>query len=133
MKLLKEIPQKILKEKIIGQSVYESSREIFDYLNYSMRDLKKEVFKVIYLNNQNQIMDTADLFEGTLETIPIRPREITEDALKHQATALMFAHNHPSGDPSPSESDKQVTRDLVFMGNILQSRGDGLRNMKIIS
>jgi len=119
IKLLHELPIEVLKEKIIEQPAYSSSTGIFDYLSYSMRDLKKEVFKVIYLNNRNQIMDTADLFEGTLESIPIRPREIVESAMKHNATRLIFAHNHPSGDPKASKSDKQLTRDMVFMGMIL--------------
>jgi DNA repair protein RadC len=120
MKLLHELPAEILKQKIIEQPVYKSPKEIFNYLCYSMRDLKKEIFKVIYLNNRNQIIDTADLFEGTLESIPIRPREIIEGAINHNATVLIFAHNHPAGDPTPSKSDKQLTRDLVFVGNILQ-------------
>jgi len=122
IRLLHELPTEILKQKIIEQPVNTSSKEIFDYLYYSMRDLKKEVFKVIYLNCRNQIIDTADLFEGTLENIPIRPREIVEGAINHDAARLIFVHNHPSGDPTPSKSDEQLTRDLVFVGNILQIR-----------
>ena len=120
IKLLHELPAEVLRQKIIEQPVYKSPEEIFSYLCYSMRDLKKEVFKVIYLNSRHQIIDTADLFEGTLESIPIRPREIVESAINHNATALIFAHNHPAGDPTPSKSDKQITRDLVFAGNIMQ-------------
>jgi len=120
IKFVQEIATEILKQKIIEQSVYKSSKEFFDYLSYSMRDLKKEVFKVIYLNNRNQIIETEDLFEGTLEDIPIRPREIVESAIKHKAAALIFVHNHPTGDPTPSKSDKQLTRDLVFIGMVLQ-------------
>jgi len=119
-KLLRELPTEVLKEKIVQKPVYKSSQEIFDYLYYSMRDLKKEIFKVMYLNRRHQITETADLFEGTLENIPIRPREIVESAIKCNAAALIFAHNHPSGDPTPSKSDKQLTRDLVFIGHILQ-------------
>jgi len=120
IKLLHELPAEVLKQRIMEQPVYQSSKEVFDYLCYSMRDLKKEVFKVIYLNTRHQIIDAEDLFEGTLESIPIRPREIVENTIKHNATALIFAHNHPSGDPTPSKSDKQLTRDLVFIGNVLQ-------------
>jgi DNA repair protein RadC len=87
-----------------------------------MRDLKKEVLKVLYLNGQNQIINTVDLFEGTLESIPIRPREIVESAIQYNATALIVAHNHPSGDPTPSQGDKQLTRDLVFIGMLLPMR-----------
>ena len=120
IKLLHELPAEVLKEKIIEKPIYKSSKEVFDYLYYSMRDLEKEVFKAIYLNNRNQIIDITDLFEGTLDNIPIRPREIVESAINHRATALIFAHNHPAGDPTPSKCDKQLTRDLVFVGNILQ-------------
>ena len=120
IKLLHELPAEILKQKIVEQPIYKSSKEVFDYLYYSMRDLKKEIFKVIYVNSRNQIIDTADLFAGTLESIPIRPREIVERAINHHAIAVIFVHNHPSGDPTPSRSDKQLTRDLVFVGHILQ-------------
>ena len=120
IRLLRELPVAVLKQNIIEKPVYKSSKEVFDYLYYSMRDLKKEVFKVIYLNRRSQIVDTVDLFEGTLEDIPIRPREIVESAIKYNAAAQIFIHNHPSGDPTPSKSDKQLTRDLVFVGHILQ-------------
>ncbi len=122
IKLVHEIPAKVLKEKIIEKPAYKSPQDVFDYLDYSMRDLENEVFKVIYLNNRNQIVDTADLFKGTLESIPIRPREIVESAIKCSATGLIFAHNHPAGDPKPSKSDKQLTRDLVFIGMVMQIR-----------
>jgi len=120
IRLLRELPVEILKQKIIEKPFYKSSQEVFDYLYCSMRDLNKEVFKAIYLNSRNQIIDTVDLFEGTLESIPIRPREIVESAIKHHTAAVIFIHNHPSGDPSPSKSDKQLTRDLVFVGNVIQ-------------
>jgi len=120
IKLLHELPGEILRQRIIDKPVYKSAQEVFDYLSYTMRDLKKEVFKVIYLNNRNQIIDTEDLFEGTLESTPIRPREIIESSIKHKAAALIFVHNHPTGDPTPSRSDKRLTRDLVFAGSIMQ-------------
>ena len=122
VKLLHDLPSEILKKQIVEQPFYKSSREVFDYLYYSMRDLKKEVFKALYLDSRNQIIDVVDLFEGTLESIPIRPREIIENALKHATAAVIFVHNHPSGDPAPSKSDRQLTRDMVYCGNILQIR-----------
>ena len=120
IKLLRELPTEILKQKIIEQPFYKSSKEVFDYLYCSMRDLNKEVLKAIYLNSRNQIIDTVNLFEGTLESIPIRPRQIVEGAIKRGTAAIIFVHNHPSGDPAPSKSDKQFTRDLIFVGEIIQ-------------
>ena len=120
IKLMQEVARLYLKEQIIDKPVYQSSQEVYDYLYHSMRDLKKEVFKVIYLTSQNQIIDTADLFKGTIDTSPVSLREVMEQALAHNAVSLIFAHNHPSGSCLPSQSDKDITRDLVFAGSMMQ-------------
>jgi len=120
IKLVQEVARKFLKEKIIDKPVYTSSQEVFDFLYHSMRDLKKETFRVIYLNSQNQIIDIAELFEGTVNVSVIHPREVIEGALKHNAVSLIFVHNHPSGNPAPSQNDKAVTRELVYAGSIMQ-------------
>ena len=122
IKLVQEVAREFLKEKIIDKPIYKSSQEIFDYLYHSMRDLKKEVFKVMYLNIQNQIIETGDLFEGTINSSSISPREVIESAIKYNAAALIFVHNHPSGNPEPSQSDKEITRDLVYAGSIMRIR-----------
>ncbi len=120
IKLVQAVAREFLKEKIIEKPVYKSSQEIFDYLYHSMRDLKKEVFKVIYLNSQNQIIDTADLFEGTINSSSISPREVIESAIKYNAVSLIFVHNHPSGNPQPSKRDKELTKDLVYAASIMR-------------
>jgi DNA repair protein RadC len=120
IKLVREVAREFLKQKIVDRPVYKSAEEIFDYLYHSMRDLKKEVFRVIYLNTQNQIIDTADLSEGTVDSSSVSPRQVMENAIRQNASALIFVHNHPSGDPEPSRHDKEVTRGLVFAGNIMQ-------------
>jgi DNA repair protein RadC len=122
IKLVREVAAEFLRQQIIDKPVYKSGKEIFDYLYHSMRDLKKELFKVIYLNGQNQIIDIVDLFEGTVNASSIYPREIMRAAISREAVSLIFVHNHPSGDPEPSKYDKDVTRDLVFAGSIMQMR-----------
>ena len=122
IKLAQEVAREFLKQKIVDKPIYKSSQEIFDYLYHSMRDLKKEVFKVIYLNSQNQIIEIVDLFEGTINSSVISPREVIEGAIKHNAVSLIFVHNHPSGDSEPSQHDKDVTRDLVYAGAIMRIR-----------
>ncbi len=122
IKLVQEVAREFLKEKIIDKPIYKSAQEIFDYLYHSMRDLKKEVFKVIYLNSQSQIIEIADLFEGTINSGVISSREVIESAIKNGAVSLIFAHNHPSGNPEPSKSDKELTRDLVYAGGIMRIR-----------
>ena len=120
IKFVQELAREFLKEQILNKPYCKSSKEVFDYLYHSMRDLSKERFKVMFLNAQNQIVEVEDLFEGTLTASAIYPREIVEKAVKHNAAALIFAHNHPSGNPEPSNDDKQITSNLVFVGNIMQ-------------
>jgi len=120
IKLVQAVAREFLKEKIIDKPIYKSAKEVFDYLYHSMRDLKKEVFKVIYLNSQHQIIETEDLFEGTPDKSFILPREVMERAIKHHAVSLIFVHNHPSGNPEPSTSDKELTRDLLYAASIMQ-------------
>ena len=122
IKLVQEVAREYLKEKIIDKPIYKSAQEIFDYLYHSMRDLKKEVFKVIYLNSQNQIIEISDLFQGTVDSSFVSPREVMEGAIKCNAASLVFVHNHPSGDPIPGKHDKEITRDLVYAGNIMRLR-----------
>jgi len=120
IKFMQEIAREFLKEQILDKPYCRSSKEVFDYLYHSMRDLKKEVFKVMFLDSQNRVLEIEDLFEGTLNASAIYPREIIQSAVTHNAAALIFAHNHPAGNPQPSDNDKQITQDLVFAGNIMQ-------------
>ena len=120
IKLVQELAREFLKEQLLNKPYCKSSKEVFDYLYLSMRDLKKETFRVMFLNAQNQVIEAEDLFEGTLTVSAVYPREIIKKAIKYNAASLIFAHNHPSGNPEPSDNDKQITRDLVFTGNIIQ-------------
>ena len=122
IKFIQAVAREFLKEKILDKSYCKSSKEVFDYLYHSMRDLKKETFKVMFLTAQNQIIAVEDLFEGTLTVSAVYSREIIKSAIKHNAAALIFAHNHPAGDPEPSDNDKQITSDLVFAGNLMQMK-----------
>ena len=120
IKLIQEVAREFLKAKIIDKPLYKSAQEVFDYLYLSMRGLKKEVFKVLYLNSQNQIIETVNLFEGTVDSSAVSLREVMEGAIKHNAVSLIFVHNHPSGNPEPSTSDRELTRDVVYSGKIMR-------------
>ena len=119
---MQETAREFHKEQVVDEPYCRSSKEVFDYLYHSMRDLKKEIFKVMFLDSRNRVSDIEDLFEGTLNASAIYPREIIQGAVKHNAAALIFVHNHPAGNPQPSDNDKQMTQDLVFAGNIMQIR-----------
>ena len=117
--LVQEVARKYLREKIIDRPVCSSSQEVFDYLYHSMRGLKKEVFKVIYLDSQNRIIEIEDLFRGTVDSSVVHVREVIESAIRYKAVSLIFVHNHPSGNPAPSQSDRDLTRDLVIAAGIM--------------
>ena len=117
---MQEVAREFLRAKILEKPFYTSSQEVFDYLYHAMRGLKKEVFKVIYLNSQNQIIDTVDLSAGTVNSSAVSPREVIEGALKNNAAALIFVHNHPSGAIEPSANDKSLTRELVYAGKVMR-------------
>jgi len=120
LKLVHEVSRRFLKDKMMSRPVCHSSQEVHDYLCHALRDLKKERFKVIFLDPKNQVIEEKTLFEGTVDSSAVYPREVIRDALRYEASALIFAHNHPSGDPEPSLCDREVTRDLVFAARVVQ-------------
>jgi len=85
-----------------------------------MQKIKKEVFKVMFLDGKNTLIDVENLFEGSLTSSVAYPREIMKKAIEYNAANLIFVHNHPSGDPDPSPSDKDITKELLFVGNLMQ-------------
>ncbi len=99
-----------------------SSQEVFDYLYHSMRDLKREVFKVLFLDSQNRILRVEDMFQGTLNSSAVYPREVIRRALELHAAGMVAAHNHPSGDPQPSTDDLLLTKRLVMAGRVMDIR-----------
>jgi DNA repair protein RadC len=120
IRLVQEVSRRFLKEKMMSRPYCHSSREVFDYLYHSLRDLKKEKFKVLFLDAKNQIIEEKTLFEGTVDSSAVYPREIMKDALRYNACSLIFVHNHPSGDPEPSLSDREITKELVFSAKVMQ-------------
>ena len=120
LRFVQEVSRRFLREKMMSRAFCRSSREVFDYLYHSLRDLKKEKFKVLFLDAKNQILEEKTLFEGTVDSSAVYPREIIRDALRYEASSLVFVHNHPSGDPDPSLCDKEITRDLVFAAKVMQ-------------
>jgi DNA repair protein RadC len=81
-------------------------------LQLRMAPYEREVFACLYLDNQHRVLDFAELFFGTLDAAAVYPREVARAALKLNAAAVIFAHNHPSGVAEPSEADKTMTRSL---------------------
>jgi len=85
----------------------------------SVKDKAKEHFKLILLNPRNKIIGISTISIGTLNASLVHPREVFKDAIMHSAASVVLAHNHPSGDPEPSEDDLKITKKLVESGKIL--------------
>ena len=114
IKLVKAVADRYLASRLERKTVLGNSRQLFEYLFHTMRDKQRERFNVIYLDAKNRVIATETLFKGTLTASSVYPREVVRAALKHGAAAVIFAHNHPSGDPAPSREDVAVTRQLLF-------------------
>ncbi len=114
IKLIKSVADRYLKNRLIEKDPISNSRDLFEYLYHSMRDKNKELFKVIFLDAKNRVIKLETLFTGTLTASSVYPREVVRAALEHHAAAVIFAHNHPSGDPNPSAEDIAITQQLLF-------------------
>jgi DNA repair protein RadC len=119
LNLVHQVAGRYLKDKARGKDFFGSSKAVFDYLFHAMRDLKREIFKVLFLNRKNELILDQDVFLGSLTGSAVYPREIMTLALENRAAALVFVHNHPSGDPAPSDEDRKLTRDLVWSAQLL--------------
>ena len=119
LKLIKAAADRYLEKKIIQKDPIHNSKALFDYLYHRIGHSGRERFLVIFLNAKNRVITTDILFEGTLTASSVYPREIVRAGLAHRAAALIFAHNHPSGDPSPSSDDMAITRRLVLACTVM--------------
>ncbi|MBC8443942.1 MAG: DNA repair protein RadC [Deltaproteobacteria bacterium] len=119
IKLIKATSDRYLQKRLIKTDALNNSKALFQYLYHTMRDKERETFKAIFLNSKNRVLAAQTLFVGTLTASSVYPREVVKEALNHQASAVIFAHNHPSGDPTPSKEDIAVTRKLLFACQIM--------------
>jgi DNA repair protein RadC len=102
----------------VKQSFKQSSEVASRYLPL-MKDLRKEVFKVLLLNRANRLIKEVTVSEGTLDASIAHPRDVFREALLEPTAGIILIHNHPSGDPTPSEEDLRITKQLVEAGKLL--------------
>ena len=96
--------------------------DAYDLLKASFQDLDREHFKVVHLNTKNQVLKVETTAVGILSSSPVHPREVFKEAVKMSSAGLILAHNHPSGDPTPSQDDLLLTKRLYEAGEILGIR-----------
>ena len=98
----------------------DNPERIADLLREENRAYEVEHFQVVLLNTRRRLIRVERISQGTLDTILVHPREVFKSAISANASAIILAHNHPSGDPTPSEADVKVTRDLIRAGQLLK-------------
>ena len=114
-----ELVRRIQSQGNITKISFKRSSDVANHFLPLMRDLQKEVFKVLLLNRANRLIKEVTISEGTLEASLVHPRDVFREALLEPAAGVILIHNHPSGNPSPSEEDLRVTKQLVEAGRLL--------------
>ncbi len=114
MKLLaaRELATRAIAEDLQGRSALTSPGAVRDLLKHKLAGLPHEVFICIHLDAQHRVLSVEELFRGTLTQASVYPREVVKAALRANAAAVIFAHNHPSGVAQPSQADEYLTRNL---------------------
>lgn len=105
-----------------GEPQLGNSQAVVDYLKVAMGALDRETFRVVYLDAQHRPKAVETLFEGTLTSSVVYPREVFRKALEHNSDAVILAHNHPSGCVDPSQHDRQITREMITASALLGVR-----------
>jgi DNA repair protein RadC len=102
--------------------IIRGSRDIYEACHPAMRDLKKEVFRVVLLNGKNRVIRTETVSQGSLTTCLVHPREVFAPAVRESSASVLLIHNHPSGDPTPSREDIEMNQRLIQAGELIGIR-----------
>lgn len=114
------LAQRLSKESLPQGTLLDTPERIADLLREPNRSYQLETFQVVFLNTRRRLMAVEAISQGTLDSVMVHPREVFSAAITKKAAAIVLAHNHPSGDPTPSEADIRVTRDLIRAGQLLR-------------
>ena len=119
LKLIQNGAIKLSQESILGKPVLSSWKALLDYCRTSMAYHKTEQFRILFLDKKNVLIADEIQQEGTIDHTPVYPREVIKRALELGASAIILVHNHPSGDPTPSRSDIEMTKEIKEAGDKL--------------
>jgi DNA repair protein RadC len=114
------LARKMAAEMQVEAPLLDTPERIADLLRAEGRAREVEQFRVVLLNTRRRLIRVETISQGTLDTLLVHPREVFKVAIAANASAMVLAHNHPSGDPTPSEADIKVTRDLIRAGQLLK-------------
>ena len=113
LKIVAAAAQRLARSRVIQRPVLTSWDALVDYCHTAMAHGEVEQFRVLYLDRKNVLIADEEQAKGTVDHVPVYPREIVRRALDLNASALILVHNHPSGDPTPSDPDIQMTRRIM--------------------
>ena len=113
LRAVREAGLRLIREEVIDRPVVTSWRQLIEYCHAAMAREAREQFRILFLDKKNRLIADEVQQEGTVDHTPAYPREIVKRALEVGATALILVHNHPSGDPQPSQADRDLTRQIV--------------------
>ena len=113
LKLVQAVASRYLKEQLPGKDYVTSIEELLNFLKHHLKNRSREQFMLVLLNGRNRILDLVTLFEGSLTSSAVYPREVVKLILDRDAAAVVLVHNHPSGDPLPSQDDQHLTRRIL--------------------
>ncbi len=108
-----ELSRRFLQQQLQRETVFSEPELVRKYLSHLLSHEQREVFMVLYLDNQHRMICAEPLFQGTIDASPVYPRIVVQRALKHNAAAVILAHNHPSGVAEPSRADRAITERLT--------------------
>lgn len=117
-----EMAKRALHEEVKLADALSNPRAVRDYLRMTLARLPHEVFVAVFLTAQNRVIAVDELFRGTLTQTSVYPREIVKRALAHNAASVILAHNHPSGEASPSQADRTLTKTLAEALSLIDVR-----------
>jgi DNA repair protein RadC len=120
IKIAQAAALRLLQSEVKDRPVLGSWQALLDYLHADMAHNPVERVRVLFLNSKNMLIRDELMWEGSVDEAAVHVREIVRRALDYQATAIIIVHNHPSGDPSPSQQDIKLTRDIVDAGRHLK-------------
>lgn len=117
LKIVEAAAQRMARARIMHRPVLSSWQSLLDYCHTAMAHREIEQFRVLYLDRKNVLIADEEQSRGTVDHVPVYPREIIRRALELNASALILVHNHPSGDPTPSDSDITMTARIAQAGD----------------
>ncbi len=117
-----EAAEHILHARLVREAAIGGPEDTVRFLRMRLGALEREEFHTIWLDNRHRVLSVEQLFVGTVDGASVHPREVVKAALKCNAVACIFAHNHPSGIAEPSLADRSITRDLVQALKLIEVR-----------